>query len=259
MEKVKAKKHLGQHFLKDESIAKAIADTINLEGYDDVLEIGPGMGVLTKYLLDKPINTYVIEIDTESVDYLDANYPKLKDKIISKDFLRYDINEVFQGKQFAIIGNFPYNISTQIVFKTLELKHQIPEFAGMFQKEVAERICEKKGSKAYGILSVLAQAFYDVEYLFTVDENVFIPPPKVKSGVMRMRRKADFSLPCSEKLFYTVVKTAFQQRRKTLRNSLKTLNLSDALREDLVFNLRPEQLDVAEFIALTQKIQADGI
>lgn len=259
MEKVKAKKHLGQHFLRDESIAKAIADTINLEGYDDVLEIGPGMGVLTKYLLDKPINTYVIEIDTESVDYLDANYPKLKDKIISKDFLRYDINEVFQGKQFAIIGNFPYNISTQIVFKTLELKHQIPEFAGMFQKEVAERICEKKGSKAYGILSVLAQAFYDVEYLFTVDENVFIPPPKVKSGVMRMRRKADFSLPCSEKLFYTVVKTAFQQRRKTLRNSLKTLNLSDALREDLVFNLRPEQLDVAEFIALTQKIQADGI
>ena len=259
MEKVKAKKHLGQHFLKDESIAKAIADTINLEGYEDVLEIGPGMGVLTKYLLDKPITTYVIEIDTESVDYLDANYPKLKDKIISKDFLRYDINEVFQGKQFAIIGNFPYNISTQIVFKTLELKHQIPEFAGMFQKEVAERICEKKGSKAYGILSVLAQAFYDVEYLFTVDENVFIPPPKVKSGVMRMRRKEDFSLPCGEKLFYTVVKTAFQQRRKTLRNSLKTLNLSDALREDPVFNLRPEQLDVAEFIALTQKIEADGI
>jgi 16S rRNA (adenine1518-N6/adenine1519-N6)-dimethyltransferase len=259
MEKVKAKKHLGQHFLKDESIAKAIADTINLEGYEDVLEIGPGMGVLTKYLLEKPITTYVIEIDTESVDYLDANYPKLKDKIISKDFLRYDINEVFQGKQFAIIGNFPYNISTQIVFKTLELKHQIPEFAGMFQKEVAERICEKKGSKAYGILSVLAQAFYDVEYLFTVDEHVFIPPPKVKSGVMRMRRKADYSLPCAEKLFYTVVKTAFQQRRKTLRNSLKTLNLSDELREDLVFNLRPEQLNVAEFIALTQKIEADGI
>jgi 16S rRNA (adenine1518-N6/adenine1519-N6)-dimethyltransferase len=259
MEKVKAKKHLGQHFLKDESIAKAIADTINLVGYGDVLEIGPGMGVLTKYLLDKPITTYVIEIDPESVDYLNANYPKLKDKIISKDFLRYDINEVFQGKQFAIIGNFPYNISTQIVFKTLELKHQIPEFAGMFQKEVAERICEKKGSKTYGILSVLAQAFYEVEYLFTVDENVFIPPPKVKSGVMRMRRKADYSLPCSEKLFYTVVKTAFQQRRKTLRNSLKTLNLSDELREDLVFNLRPEQLNVAEFIALTQKIEADGI
>ncbi|OCB75378.1 16S rRNA (adenine(1518)-N(6)/adenine(1519)-N(6))-dimethyltransferase RsmA [Flavobacterium crassostreae] len=259
MEKVKAKKHLGQHFLKDESIAKAIADTINLQGYEEVLEIGPGMGVLTKYLLEKPINTYVIEIDTESVTYLDENYPKLKGKIISEDFLKYNINHVFDGRQFAIIGNFPYNISTQIVFKTLELKHQIPEFAGMFQKEVAERICEKKGSKAYGILSVLAQAFYEVEYLFTVDENVFIPPPKVKSGVMRMRRKADYSLPCSEKLFYTVVKTAFQQRRKTLRNSLKILNLSDALREDLVFNLRPEQLDVAAFIALTQKIEADAV
>jgi 16S rRNA (adenine1518-N6/adenine1519-N6)-dimethyltransferase len=259
MEKVKAKKHLGQHFLKDESIAKAIADTLNLEGYEDVLEIGPGMGVLTKYLLDKPTNTYVIEIDTESVTYLDANYPKLKDKIISKDFLKYNINEVFEGKQFAIIGNFPYNISTQIVFRTLELRHQIPEFAGMFQKEVAERICEKKGSKTYGILSVLAQAFYDAEYLFTVDEHVFNPPPKVKSGVLRLRRKENFTLPCGEKLFFTVVKTAFQQRRKTLRNSLKTLNLSDALREDEVFNLRPEQLSVAQFIELTQKIEADGV
>jgi 16S rRNA (adenine1518-N6/adenine1519-N6)-dimethyltransferase len=259
MEKVKAKKHLGQHFLKDESIAKDIADTLNLIGYEDVLEIGPGMGVLTKYMLEKPINTYVIEIDEESVTYLDANYPKLKDKIISKDFLRYDINEVFAGKQFAIIGNFPYNISTQIVFKALEYRNQIPEFAGMFQKEVAERICEKKGTKAYGILSVLVQAFYDAEYLFTVDENVFNPPPKVKSGVLRLRRKEDFSLPCGEKLFFTVVKTAFQQRRKTLRNSLKTLNLSDSLREDEVFNLRPEQLDYKEFIALTQKIEADGV
>ncbi len=259
MEKVKAKKHLGQHFLKDESIAKAIADTLSLEGYDEVLEIGPGMGVLTKYLLDKPINTYVIEIDTESVAYLDANYPKLKDKIISKDFLKYDVNEVFGGKQFAIIGNFPYNISTQIVFRTLEFRHQIPEFSGMFQKEVAERICEKKGSKAYGILSVLAQAFYEAEYLFTVDEHVFNPPPKVKSGVMRLRRKEDFSLPCGEKLFFTVVKTAFQQRRKTLRNSLKTLNLSDNLREDIILDLRPEQLSVEDFIALTQKIEADGI
>ena len=259
MEKVKAKKHLGQHFLKDESIAKAIADTLSLEGYNDVLEIGPGMGVLTKYLLDKPTNTYVIEIDTESVAYLDANYPKLKDKIISKDFLRYDIKEIFEGKQFAIIGNFPYNISTQIVFRTLEFRHQIPEFSGMFQKEVAERICEKKGSKTYGILSVLAQAFYDAEYLFTVDEHVFNPPPKVKSGVMRLRRKEDFSLPCGEKLFFTVVKTAFQQRRKTLRNSLKILNLSDNLREDKVLDLRPEQLSVADFIALTQKIEADGI
>lgn len=259
MDKVKAKKHLGQHFLKDESIAKDIADTLSLKGYDDVLEIGPGMGVLTKYVLDKPINTYVIEIDTESVDYLNAHYPKLHGKIISKDFLKYNINEVFENKQFAIIGNFPYNISSQIVFRVLELKEQIPEFSGMFQKEVAERICEKKGSKTYGILSVLAQAFYDTEYLFTVSEHVFNPPPKVKSGVMRMRRKENFSLPCGEKLFFTVVKTAFQQRRKTLRNSLKTLNLSDNLREDSIFDLRPEQLDVAQFIELTQKIEADGI
>jgi 16S rRNA (adenine1518-N6/adenine1519-N6)-dimethyltransferase len=259
MEAVKAKKHLGQHFLKDESIAKAIADTLNLEGYNDILEIGPGMGVLTKYLLDKPINTSVIEIDKESVVYLDENYPKLKDKIISQDFLKYNINEIFEGKQFAIIGNFPYNISTQIVFRALEFRNQIPEFSGMFQKEVAQRICEKKGTKAYGILSVLVQAFYDAEYLFTVDETVFIPPPKVKSGVLRLRRKENFTLPCGEKLFFTVVKTAFQQRRKTLRNSLKTLNLSDSLREDEVFNLRPEQLNVAQFIELTQKIEADGI
>jgi 16S rRNA (adenine1518-N6/adenine1519-N6)-dimethyltransferase len=259
MEKVRAKKHLGQHFLKDESIAKAIADSVNLEGYADLLEIGPGMGVLTKYLLEKPINTYVIEIDTESVAYLDANYPKLKDKIISKDFLRYNINEVFEGKQFGIIGNFPYNISTQIVFRTLEYRAQIPEFSGMFQKEVAERICSKKGSKVYGILSVLAQAFYDVEYLFTVDEHVFDPPPKVKSGVMRMRRKENFTLPCNEKLLYTVVKMAFQQRRKTMRNSLKALNLSDNLREDTIFDLRPEQLSVEQFIELTQKIEANAV
>ena len=259
MEAVKAKKHLGQHFLKDESIAKDIADTLSLEGYNDVLEIGPGMGVLTKYLLDKDTNVYVVEIDPESVVYLDQNYPKLKDKIIAKDFLKYNINEVFDGKQFAIIGNFPYNISTQIVFRALEYRNQIPEFAGMFQKEVAQRICEKKGTKAYGILSVLVQAFFDAEYLFTVDEHVFIPPPKVKSGVLRLRRKANFTLPCSEKLFFSVVKTAFQQRRKTMRNSLKTMNLSDDLRQDKVFDLRPEQLDVAQFIALTQKIEADGI
>jgi len=259
MEKVKAKKHLGQHFLIDESIAAAIADTLNFEGYEDVLEIGPGMGVLTTYLLEKPISTYVIEIDTESVTYLESNFPKLKDKIISKDFLKYNINETFEGKQFGIIGNFPYNISTQIVFRTLEYRNQIPEFAGMFQKEVAERICEKKGTKAYGILSVLVQAFYDAEYLFTVDENVFNPPPKVKSGVLRLRRKENNSLPCGEKLFFIVVKTAFQQRRKTLRNSLKTLNLSDNLREDTIFDLRPEQLNVQQFIELTQKIEADAV
>jgi 16S rRNA (adenine1518-N6/adenine1519-N6)-dimethyltransferase len=256
---VKAKKHLGQHFLKDESVAKNIADTLNLVGYENVLEIGPGMGVLTKYLLEKPITTYVVEIDTESVDYLNENYPKLKDKIIAKDFLKYNINEIFEGKQFAIIGNFPYNISTQIVFRTLEYRSQIPEFSGMFQKEVAERICSKKGSKVYGILSVLAQAFYDAEYLFTVDENVFNPPPKVKSGVLRLRRKENYELPCSEKLLFTVVKTAFQQRRKTMRNSLKTLNLSDNLREDTIFDLRPEQLSVEQFIELTQKIEANAI
>lgn len=256
---VKAKKHLGQHFLKDESVAKNIADTLNLVGYENVLEIGPGMGVLTKYLLEKPITTYVVEIDTESVDYLNENYPKLKDKIIAKDFLKYNINEIFDGKQFAIIGNFPYNISTQIVFRTLEYRSQIPEFSGMFQKEVAERICSKKGSKVYGILSVLAQAFYDAEYLFTVDENVFNPPPKVKSGVLRLRRKENYELPCSEKLLFTVVKTAFQQRRKTMRNSLKTLNLSDNLREDTIFDLRPEQLSVEQFIELTQKIEANAV
>ena len=259
MEKVKAKKHLGQHFLTDENIAKKIADTLQLEGYDLVLEIGPGMGVLTKYLLEKNIETYVIEIDTESVDYLNAHYPKLHGKIISKYFLKYNLNEVFNGKPFALIGNYPYNISSQIVFKCLEMRDQIPEFSGMFQKEVAERICEKKGSKTYGILSVLAQAFYDVEYLFTVHENVFNPPPKVKSGVMRMKRKENYQLACNEKLFFTVVKTAFNQRRKTLRNSLKSLIISDNLKEDSIFALRPEQLSVEQFIELTQKIEAHAI
>ena len=259
MEKVKAKKHLGQHFLKDEEVAKNIADTLQLKGYEDILEIGPGMGVLTKYLLEKPVTTYVVEIDNESVDYLNEHYPKLHGKIIAKDFLRYDINEIFEGKQFAIIGNFPYNISTQIVFKALELRNQIPEFSGMFQKEVAQRICEKKGTKAYGILSVLVQAFYDAEYLFTVDENVFIPPPKVKSGVLRLTRKEDFSLPCNEKMFFRVVKTGFQQRRKALRNSLKTMELSEELRQEKIFDLRPEQLSVEDFINITLKIEADAV
>ena len=259
MEKVKAKKHLGQHFLKDEEVAKNIADTLLLKGYENILEIGPGMGVLTKYLLEKPVTTYVVEIDNESVDYLNEHYPKLHGKIIAKDFLKYDINEVFEGKQFAIIGNFPYNISTQIVFKALELRNQIPEFSGMFQKEVAQRICEKKGTKAYGILSVLVQAFYTAEYLFTVDEHVFIPPPKVKSGVLRLTRKEDYSLPCSEKMFFRVVKTGFQQRRKTLRNSLKSMELSDELRQDKIFDLRPEQLSVEDFISITQKIEADAV
>jgi 16S rRNA (adenine1518-N6/adenine1519-N6)-dimethyltransferase len=256
---VKAKKHLGQHFLKDESIAKNIADSLTLSGYDQVLEIGPGMGVLTKYILEKPTKTYVIEIDKESVTYLQTHYLNLADRIISEDFLKYDLTKVFGNEPFAIIGNFPYNISTQIVFKTLEMRTQIPEFSGMFQKEVAERICSKKGSKVYGILSVLAQAFYDCEYLFTVPPSVFNPPPKVDSGVMRMIRKKDFKLDCNEKLLFTVVKTAFNQRRKTLRNSLKSLNLSEKLQEDSIFALRPEQLAVEDFIQLTKKIAADGI
>jgi len=259
MDKVKAKKHLGQHFLKDESIARDIADALTLNGYKKVLEIGPGMGVLTKYLLDKDIETYVIEIDTESVEYLNAHYPKLHGKIISEDFLKYNIAKEFGDEPFAIIGNFPYNISTQIVFRTLELRERIPEFSGMFQKEVAERICEKKGTKAYGILSVLVQAFYEAEYLFTVDEHVFNPPPKVKSGVLRLIRKENYHLPVDEKLFFAVVKMAFNQRRKTLRNSLKTYNLSENLKEDTIFDLRPEQLSVEQFIDLTQKIAANGV
>ena len=254
---VKAKKHLGQHFLKDENIAKKIADTLSLNGYDDVLEIGPGMGVLTKYLLDKDTTTHVVEIDTESVDYLKNNYLNLANRIYEKDFLRYDLNLVFKGKPFAIIGNFPYNISSQIVFKTLEMRNQIPEFSGMFQKEVALRICSKEGSKVYGILSVLTQAFYNAEYLFTVPPNVFNPPPKVDSGVLLLTRKDNYTLPCDEKLFFRVVKTGFQQRRKTLRNSLKVFNLSDNLKANTIFGQRPEQLSVDQFIELTTLIQND--
>jgi len=254
---VKAKKHLGQHFLKDENIAKKIANTLSLKGYDDVLEIGPGMGVLTKYLLDKDTTTHVVEIDTESVDYLKNNYLNLSDRIYEKDFLRYDFNLVFKGKSFAIIGNFPYNISTQIVFKTLEMRDQIPEFSGMFQKEVAQRICSKEGSKVYGILSVLTQAFYNAEYLFTVPPEVFNPPPKVDSGVLLLTRKENYTLPCDEKLFFRVVKTGFQQRRKTLRNSLKVFNLSDNLKANTIFGQRPEQLSVDQFIELTTLIEND--
>ncbi len=251
MDKVKAKKHLGQHFLNDENIAKKIADTLTLKNYETVLEIGPGMGVLTKYLLQKRLNTYVIEIDSESVEYLKGHYLQLHGKIIEKDFLKYDISEDLDDSSFAVIGNFPYNISSQIVFKTLEYRDQIPEFSGMFQKEVAERICATHGNKTYGILSVLAQAFYDTEYLFTVSETVFTPPPKVKSGVMRMIRKENFTLPCDEKLFFRVVKSAFQQRRKTMRNSLKSFIKNDDTKIMDIFSKRPEQLSVQEFIDLT--------
>ncbi len=254
MDKVKAKKHLGQHFLNDENIARKIADTLSCKGYDKVLEIGPGMGVLTKYLLEKPIDTYVIEIDTESVEYLQNHYLKLSNKIISKDFLKYDLSEVFGKEPFAIIGNFPYNISSQIVFRALDLREQVVEFSGMFQKEVAERICEKKGSKTYGILSVLVQAFYKAEYLFTVSENVFTPPPKVKSGVLKLTRKENFRLECDEKMFFTVVKTAFNQRRKTLRNSLKPIGIPEDKKEDKIFDLRPEQLSYQDFIDITKML-----
>ena len=252
---VKAKKHLGQHFLRDENIAQKIADSLSLKNYDNVLEIGPGMGVLTKYLLDKKITTHVIEIDKESVAYLKSNFLTLADRVIEEDFLKYDLNCIFNDQPFAIIGNYPYNISSQIVFKTLEMRDQVPEFSGMFQKEVAQRICEKKGSKSYGILSVLVQAFYDAEYLFTVPPHVFNPPPKVDSGVLILKRKVNYKLACDEKLFFKVVKSAFNQRRKTLRNSLKVFNLTDNLKANSIFDLRPEQISVEDFINLTLLIQ----
>ena len=265
---VKAKKHLGQHFLTDENIAKKIADALTEENYDHVLEIGPGMGVLTKYLLRKKPKVTVMELDSESVTYLRDVFPvehfklntsKEKFNIIEGDFLKQNLGKTFEDRQVAIIGNFPYNISSQIVFKAIENRHLVPEFSGMFQKEVAQRIAEKKGSKVYGILSVLTQAFFDVEYLFTVPPSVFNPPPKVNSGVIRFIRKKDYTLPVDEKLFFRVVKTSFNQRRKMLRSSLKSFNLSDTLKEDPIFAMRPEQLSVQEFIILTEKIAANGI
>lgn len=264
---VRAKKHLGQHFLTDENIAKKIADSLTGQRYKNVLEIGPGMGVLTKYLLEKDSKVTVLELDSESVTYLQETFPiehiklnttKEHFQIIEGDFLKQNLNQLFDGNPIAIIGNFPYNISSQIVFKAIENRDIVPEFSGMFQKEVAQRIAEKKGSKAYGILSVLAQAFYDVEYLFTVPPTVFNPPPKVDSGVMRMIRKENYTLPVDEKLFFRVVKTAFNQRRKMLRSSLKSFNLSVTLKEDPIFAMRPEQLSVQEFIVLTDKIANHG-
>lgn len=260
---VRAKKHLGQHFLKDERIAKQIADSLSHEGYAHVLEIGPGMGVLTKHLLRAKSKVAVMELDSESVEYLNHDFKTTHIKlntspeffqIIGADFLKQDLRKTFGNEQFAIIGNYPYNISSQIVFKAIENREFVPEFSGMFQKEVAQRIAAKEGSKIYGILSVLAQAFYDAEYLFTVPASVFNPPPKVESGVIRLTRKKDFSLPVDEKLFFRVVKTAFNQRRKMLRSSLKSFNLSDSLKEDTIFAMRPEQLSVDQFIELTQKI-----
>ncbi|WP_315013717.1 16S rRNA (adenine(1518)-N(6)/adenine(1519)-N(6))-dimethyltransferase RsmA [Capnocytophaga leadbetteri] len=253
MELVKAKKHLGQHFLKDLNIAQKIADTLSLTNYKKVVEIGAGMGVLTQFLLKKDTEVYVVEIDKESVAYLEAHYPELRGKIIADDFLKYDIAG-FLREPFAIIGNFPYNISTQIVFKLLELRDYVPEFSGMFQKEVAERICEREGSKTYGILSVLVQAFYEATYLFTVSEGVFNPPPKVKSGVLRLVRKPNYHLDCDEALFFTIVKTAFNQRRKTLRNSLKPLLTNESLKKNSIFDKRPEQLPWQDFVFITKEI-----
>ena len=253
MELVKAKKYLGQHFLKDLNIAQKIADTLSLTNYKKVVEIGAGMGVLTQFLLKKDTEVYVVEIDKESVAYLEAHYPELRGKIIADDFLKYDIAG-FLREPFAIIGNFPYNISTQIVFKLLELRDYVPEFSGMFQKEVAERICEREGSKTYGILSVLVQAFYEATYLFTVSEGVFNPPPKVKSGVLRLVRKPNYHLDCDEALFFTIVKTAFNQRRKTLRNSLKPLLTNETLKKNSIFDKRPEQLPWQDFVFITKEI-----
>lgn len=255
---VRAKKHLGQHFLKDENIARKIGDVLGFEGYEEVLEIGPGMGVLTEHLLKRTDHLSVIELDRESVAYLIQHFPSLKGRILHGDFLKLDLEEEFNGKQLGIIGNFPYNISSQILFKAIENRHLVPEFGGMFQKEVAQRITQGPGSKTYGILSVISQAFYTAEYLFTVPPEVFSPPPRVESGVIRLKRKDDFELPVEPSFFFRVVKTAFNQRRKTLRNSLKSLGLSDKLREDAIFARRPEQLSVEEFIQLTHILAEDG-
>ena len=245
---VRAKKYLGQHFLKDESIAQRIADSLT-GTTSNVLEIGPGMGVLTKYLIPKQeLNFKAIEIDTESVEYLHDHYPTLQ--VIEGDFLKLDVASLFSGS-FAVIGNFPYNISSQILFKVFEHRNSVPEVVGMFQKEVAERVAAAPGSKTYGILSVLLSAFYDIEYLFTVHEYVFNPPPKVKSAVIRLRRNNVTSLECDEKRFVQVVKTGFNQRRKTMRNALKPLSLDLGNIPEELLQKRAEQLSVADFVTIT--------
>ncbi len=251
---VRAKKNLGQHFLNDKNIAKRIVDSLRAEGVRKVLEIGPGMGVLTQFLMQNTTyETSVVEIDRESVEYLEKHYPDLTKRIISADFLRLKLDSYFD-ESFAIIGNFPYNISSQIFFKVLEYRNHVPEVVGMLQKEVAERLAEPPGSKTYGILSVLLQAYYNIEYLFTVHENVFTPPPKVKSGVIRLTRNERMHLDCDEKLFTSIVKMAFNQRRKTMRNSLKSMLNNDELKANPIFDKRPEQLSVAEFESLARMI-----
>lgn len=252
MQKVKAKKHLGQHFLTDLQIAKDIVDALTLtKNYNKVLEVGPGMGVLTQFLIENDnYKTFPVDIDRESIGYLTEKYPQLKGNIIYGDFLRMNLEEIVGKESFAVIGNFPYNISSQILFKVLDYKDQIPEVVGMFQKEVAERVAAGPGSKTYGITSVLLQAFYSIEYLFTVHEDVFDPPPKVKSAVIRLIRNESQQLNCDPKQFKTVVKMAFNQRRKTMRNSLKSL-IREEIKENEIFNQRPEQLSVEQFVNLT--------
>ena len=251
MKNVKAKKRLGQHFLNDKQIAFNITHLLS-DSTKNVVEIGPGMGMLTQFLVKKAFTTEVVEIDTESVFYLRLNYPQLANKITEGDFLQLDLKEKFPYC-FSLIGNFPYNISSQILFKTFENKDQIPEVVGMFQKEVAERIVCKKGKKR-GVLSVFLQTFYDIEYCFTVDEDVFTPPPKVKSGVIKLVRNSRKKLPCDEKKFKQVVKTSFNQRRKTLRNALKPFTLKDESELQDLLNLRAEQLSVNDFIKLTNHV-----
>ena len=259
MKKVRPKKNLGQHFLTDLNIARRIADTVDACPDIPVLEIGPGMGVLTQYLVQKPREVKAVEIDDESVAYLNATYPQLRDQILGEDFLRMDLNKVFGGKQFVLTGNYPYDISSQIFFKMLDYKDLIPCCTGMIQREVAQRIASEPSNKAYGILSVMIQAWYDVEYLFTVDEGVFNPPPKVKSAVIRMTRNGVENLGCDESLFKRVVKTAFNQRRKMLRVSLKPLFGKDHMPDATFFaqdimTRRPEQLTVAQFVELTNRV-----
>ncbi|MFR0835787.1 MAG: 16S rRNA (adenine(1518)-N(6)/adenine(1519)-N(6))-dimethyltransferase RsmA [Barnesiella sp.] len=255
MNNVKPKKSLGQHFLRDMDIARSIADTIS--GYKDipVLEIGPGMGVLTQFLIEAGHDLTVVELDRESVTYLEEHFPQLKGRIIGEDFLKLKLDQLFPG-QFCVIGNYPYNISSQIFFKVIDYRDHIPCCSGMIQKEVAERMAASPGNKTYGILSVLMQAWYDIEYLFTVPEHVFNPPPKVKSAVIKMTRNTTQKLDCDEILFKRVVKTSFNQRRKTLRNSLKPLvGKESEIFGDEIFNKRPEQLSVAQFVELTNRIE----
>lgn len=256
MQKVKPKKFLGQHFLTDLSVAERIADTLKDYVGTPVLEVGPGMGVLTQYLIAKGHDLKVVELDRESVDYLHANFPELEGKVIGEDFLLLDLASMYDG-QFCIIGNYPYNISSQIFFKVLDYCDQVVCCSGMLQKEVAERIAAGPGSKTYGILSVLLQAWYDIEYLFTVSEHVFNPPPKVKSGVIRLVRNNVRELGCDESMFKTIVKLSFGQRRKTLRNSLRSFAKNPEVLTDEIFNKRPEQLSVAEFIRLTNLLKGE--